>query len=177
MATRPETSAASGGPSLGTDRPLSDLDREIVDFFVVLAQGLGLPRSLGEIYGLAYASSEPITFADVCGRLKMSKGSASQGLRMLSSLGALRPVYNPGDRREFFEPEASLRKLVARFIADRLQPHLDNGKTRLDRIEAVLDHTADAPQLIRRRVGSLRAWHRKASLIRPLFSRFLAGSE
>lgn len=156
---------------------LSPLEREIVDFFVVLAQGLGLPRSLGEIYGLAYASPGPISFADVTDRLRMSKGSASQGLRTLTSLGALRPVYNPGDRREFFEPEASLKKLAGRFIADRIQPHLENGAQRIARIEAQLKENPKEPDILKRRVSSLRSWHRKAALFEPLVRKFLATSD
>jgi HTH-type transcriptional regulator, glycine betaine synthesis regulator len=182
MANQPGTSAEPSRPPFqevaeGESAPLTPLEREILDFFVTLAQGLGLPRSLGEIYGLAYASEEPISFAEVCGRLRLSKGSASQGLRTLTSLGALRPIYLPGDRRERFEPELSLKKLAGRFFADRITPHLDNGKTRLDRIEEVLEDESLAPTVIRRRIGSLRSWHRKAALFQPLLTRFLASGD
>lgn len=178
MKTAP-SSPDSAAPFEGSSSvaPLTPLEREVVDFFVVLAQGLGLPRSLGEIYGLAYASEQPISFADVCGRLAMSKGSASQGLRTLVSLGALRPVYAPRDRREHFEPEASLKKLAGRFIADRIRPHIDHGKVRIGRIEEALEHEGSAGPVLRRRVGSLRSWHRKAALFQPLLTRFLAGSD
>ena len=166
--------APSDVGEVASGAPLSPLEREILDFFVTLAQGLGFPRSLGEIYGLAYASETPISFADVCERLRMSKGSASQGIRMLTTLGALRPVYQPGDRRERFEPELSLKKLAGRFIADRIGPHLENGRARLNRIEDVLAAEPASGETLRRRVGSLRSWHRKAALFQPLLSRFLA---
>lgn len=177
MSTSPKSLSRPPFPAEGEPAPLTPLEREIVDFFVVLAQGLGLPRSLGEIYGLAYASERPIAFTEVCERLRMSKGSASQGLRTLVSLGALMPVYEPGDRRDFFQPESSLKKLAGRFIADRIRPHLDNGRARIDRIETAMGDKRAASQTLRRRVDALRSWHRKAALVEPMLARILSASD
>jgi hypothetical protein len=49
----------------------------------------GVPRSVGQIYGLLYSSREPLSFSDIVKRLGISKGSASQGLQLLRSLGAV----------------------------------------------------------------------------------------
>lgn len=156
----------------GVEGALTPLEWEVVQFFVALAQGLGLPKSLGEIYGLAYASERPICFQDLCDRLQLSKGSASQGLRALVAVGALRAAYVPGDRRDHFEPEASLRKLAGRFLADRVQPHLDNGRARLDRLEAAAAaQGGGVSPVVARRLESLRSWHGKASGLLPLLNR------
>jgi hypothetical protein len=50
----------------------------------------GVPKSVGQIYGLLYASPEPLSFSDIVERLEISKGSASQGLQFLRSLGAIK---------------------------------------------------------------------------------------
>jgi hypothetical protein len=52
-------------------------------------QVFGVPKSVGQIYGLLYASPEPLSFSDIVERLEISKGSASQGLQLLRSLGAI----------------------------------------------------------------------------------------
>jgi hypothetical protein len=54
-----------------------------------VVQIFGVPKSVGQIYGLLYASPEPLSFSDIVVRLGISKGSASQGLRLLRSLGAI----------------------------------------------------------------------------------------
>lgn len=81
-----------------TDASLDAVERELVAIFADLSAALGLPRSLGQIYGLAYASPAPICFDDVVQRLALSKGSASQGLRVLRELGALRAISEDGRR-------------------------------------------------------------------------------
>lgn len=65
-------------------------EAEIAAVFADLVMLLGLPKSMGEIYGFIFASSEPPTFADIEHKLGLSKGSVSQGLRALRELGAVR---------------------------------------------------------------------------------------
>ena len=79
---------------------LSELEREVIELFVRMADVLNLPRSVGEIYGLLFVSSAPLCLDDCRIRLNISKGSTSQGLKILRSFGAIRTVYIPGDRKE-----------------------------------------------------------------------------
>src|SRR6266478_6924145 len=106
---------------------LSPLETEIIDFFVELSRLLGQPRSLAEIYGLLFISAHPLAMDDVIERLRLSKGSASQGLKFLRNMGAVRMVYVPGDRRVHYEAVAELRNLATRFLRDQIVPHLENG--------------------------------------------------
>ena len=76
-------------PPEGSHPELDPLERQVVDVFVDGVRVLGLPRSIGEIYGLLFISRTPLSLDDLVARLKISKGSASQGLRMLRNLGAV----------------------------------------------------------------------------------------
>ena len=58
-------------------------------FFAEIVQLFGIPKSVGQIYGLLYASPKPLGFTAIVERLEISKGSASQGLQLLRSLGAI----------------------------------------------------------------------------------------
>jgi HTH-type transcriptional regulator, glycine betaine synthesis regulator len=159
----------------GDFAPLDECERGVIEMFVSAADVLGFPRSLGEVYGLAYISPQPIHLAEVCERLQMSKGSASQGLRTLRDLGALKPVYIAGDRRDFFQPEIKIRVLVGRLLAERLRPHLDRSNGAL----ADLNHEADgtvSPQLKKfrkERIEMLGAWQKRISTFLPLLQRIL----
>ncbi len=52
-------------------------------------QTLGLPKSYGEVYGLLYASANPLSFAEIHQRISLSKGSVSGGLKALKEFGAI----------------------------------------------------------------------------------------
>lgn len=157
---------------------LDDCERGVVEVFVSVADVLGFPRSLGEIYGLAYISPSPIHLAEVCGRLQMSKGSASQGLRTLRDLGALKPVYVPGDRRDFFEPEIKIRVLLYQLLSERLRPHLERSAGTLEELDAAARRSAPglapaAAKFRRQRVDLLGAWRKRVSTVLPLVQRIL----
>jgi HTH-type transcriptional regulator, glycine betaine synthesis regulator len=103
---------------------LSPGEAQIIAIFVKMAQTLGAPRSLGEIYGLLFATPRPLSFQDIHDRLDLSKGSVSQGLRFLRTVGAIQAVPVDGDRREYFEPVVELRALVVGFLKERINPQL-----------------------------------------------------
>src|SRR5215471_15145463 len=86
-----------------TSTGLNPLEVEIIDLFVQVSRMLGQPRSLAEIYGLLFISARPLAMDDLIERLRLSKGSASQGLKFLRNLGAVKMVYVAADRRVHYE--------------------------------------------------------------------------
>lgn len=71
-------------------------ERQVVDLFVSGADLLGVPKSVAAIYGIIFASPEPLSFAEIGERLDISNGSISQGLRVLRDVGAIRVVEERG---------------------------------------------------------------------------------
>jgi DNA-binding transcriptional regulator GbsR (MarR family) len=134
----------------------------LVDFFVRGAELLGVPRSVAAIYGIIFASPAPLSFADVEARLDISKGSISQGLRVLREIGAVRVVEGNDSRRDYFAPDLELRKLVVRFLDERLQRQLADGSERLKHLgRAVPDAGAADTATLRERIRQLKNWHGK----------------
>jgi HTH-type transcriptional regulator, glycine betaine synthesis regulator len=153
---------------------LSELEKEVVDIFVRVAGALSLPRSVGELYGVLFISPEPMCMDDLMSKLKISKGSTSQGLKILRSFGAVKPVYMAGDRRDFFTAEAGLRTIVSGFVSEQIKPHLENGKARMARIEQLMD--AEEPgrkEFIAERIERLQGWQKRASALLPFALNFI----
>jgi len=161
----------------GVYAPLDECEQGVVAIFVSVADVLGFARSLGELYGLAYISNKPIHLAEVCGRLKMSKGSASQGLRTLRDLGALKPVYVAGDRRDYFEPEIKIRVLMHQLLSERLSPHIDRSTGVLEELKSALAAKSELPTEVKKhrkeRLALLGTWQKRVSAFLPLLSRLL----
>ena len=122
----------------------------LVDFFVRGAELLGAPRSVAAIYGIIFASPEPLSFADIEARLDISKGSVSQGLRVLREIGAIKVVDGNGSRRDYFAPDLELRKLVVRFLDERLQRQLSDGSERLKHLGRSVPSSSAANNVILR---------------------------
>lgn len=149
-------------------------ERQVVDFFVSMADLLGVPKSVACIYGIVFASPQPISFAEIEQRLDISKGSISQGLRVLREVGALKEVSSDTDRAERFTPDLEMRKLIARFLENRLKKQLDTGSARLTTLQRALPTSRSADvDVLRKRLRSLQAWHSKARALLPVANTFL----
>jgi len=149
-------------------RALNASERELVDWFVDFTALMGVPASVGEIYGLLYLSGRPLPFENFVERLGISKGSASQGLKFLRGLGAVRVVSVPSDRREFYEAEISPTRLVAGFLKEKVQPRLKESDERLARLKKSLQEMEEVDPLFADRVHRLHVWSQRARQFLPV---------
>jgi len=155
---------------------LTAIEQEVIALFVRMADVLNLPRSVGEIYGILFIATEPLCLDDCRIRLNISKGSTSQGLKILRSFGAIRTVYVPGDRKDYYVAETSLRKIAAGFATEQIQPHLASGVDRMARIRDLLElHDADERVQLEEKVDLLENWQSRAGKVLPLVLKLIGG--
>lgn len=148
-------------------------ESQVVDFFVSAADALGVPKSVAAIYGVVFASPLPLSFADIEQRLDISKGSISQGLRVLREMGAIKEVSTAADRAELFMPDLELRKLVSRFIQHRLEKQLTDGGTKLAALSKSVPGANGEAAELKKRLKSLSDWNSKARALLPIARTFL----
>ena len=151
------------------------IDERLLCFFQDGVRLLGLPKSVGEIYGILYVSPSPLTMLDLVFRLDISKGSASQGLKMLSTLGAVHKVDFEDDRKTYFKANVELKKLVGGFIREEIRPHLKSGQTKLETLlqEASEIDDLETREFYNERIKRLERWSGKTNLVLPLLQKFL----
>ena len=136
---------------------------------------LGLPKSLGEIYGLLYISDKPLTMADLVNELKISKGSVSQGLKMLRTFGAVRELEFKDDRKTYYEADFELKKLAGGFIREEIRPHLKSGQNKLKQLRAKINTISDPAQreAYEEKIDRLERWSSRANLLLPMIQKLL----
>jgi DNA-binding transcriptional regulator GbsR (MarR family) len=174
LSVKSSRSARGAGLQTSPPPPLSAFQLESVALFIHVFGALSLPRSIGEIYGLLFSTPEPLSLDDVQSRLQLSRGSASEGLRWLRSLGAVNQVYLPGIRKEHFTAETSLRKLASGYLRDRIDPHLENGPNRLSILESSIDPASASAHFEKSRLGQIAGWYKFFGKALPLI-KVLAG--
>ena len=146
----------------------------IIDLFVSGATLVGLPKSVGQIYGYLYSAKEPAPMDQIITDLSISKGSASQGLKFLRQLGAVKVQFVLGDRRDHFIAEVKSKKLMGGFIRERLTPALEDGVDRIAHIRMLMteDGLVDDP-VHKDQVVKLETWQKKLKLALPVIQKLL----
>ncbi|MCC5849944.1 MAG: hypothetical protein JJU29_17800 [Verrucomicrobia bacterium] len=140
---------------------------EVLNLFVGIFETFGLPKSTAMIYGTLYCAEEPMLQEEIGNRLGISAGSASQGLKLLQSLGAVHRQFPPGQRHSLYTAELSMRRLLSYFFNAHLGPKLSNGK---ERIESILEELPDDADHARQRIKTLESWQKKVEQALPLAS-------
>lgn len=143
-------------------------------------QLLGLPRSTGQIYGVLYLSSVPLSLDDVSQLLSISKGSASTGTRHLLAWHAIKQVWVPGDRKDFFEAVPEIGAIIQAGYAEFVRPRLSGSKKRLELIREELEAdakegtlSAEEVEFCKKRLASLEKFQKKIETIAPIAEKLL----
>ena len=133
-------SAANARQRRGSSRSstLTELEIEAIEMFINFLKLIGLPKSVGEIYGLLFVSPRPLAMDEIVSRLGLSLGAASQGLKVLRSLGAAKAVYLPGARRDHFTADLELSKFATVFIKEELHPRIERALERIHHLESLV---------------------------------------
>lgn len=153
---------------------LSELEVESIELFISFFKLIGLQKSVGEIYGLLFVSPRALPMDEIIDRLGISLGAASQGLKVLRSVGAVKTVYTPGDRRDHYAADLELSKFATAFIKEELQPRLDRALERIGTMETLASELEPSLQAgAAQRLERLKHWLDRGEKMLPWILRFL----
>jgi DNA-binding transcriptional regulator GbsR (MarR family) len=102
-----------------TSFALARADLAVADAVGAIMELWGFRRQLGRVWAVLFLSDRPLAAPDLCERLRISTGLLSMSLAELRRWGVVRSVEIPGDRKEHFEPETNVWRLVARVLRER----------------------------------------------------------
>jgi DNA-binding transcriptional regulator GbsR (MarR family) len=113
------TSSARSAASPSSSYALTRAELAVADAVGALMELWGFRRQLGRIWGVLFLSERPLAAPELCDRLRISTGLLSMSLAELRRWGVVRSVEIPGDRKEHFEAETNVWRLVARVLRER----------------------------------------------------------
>jgi len=110
-----------------------------------LAATVGVSRVNGQLYAMLFLSEKPLCLDDMVERLKISKGNASLNIRKLESLGVAKRVWVKGDRKDFYQAELDLEKIIKGGLIDIAR----------SKMKIALDTVTETEDLIKKSKGNL----------------------
>lgn len=98
----------------------------------------GFRKVLGRIWTLLYLSPEPLSAADMKAMLGMSIGNVSMAVNELERWGVIKRAIGPVARREYFEAETHLWKMISRVFRERERVYVENALEQMEQIKEEL---------------------------------------
>ena len=123
--------------------PVDPAVLRVADAVGALIESWGFKRNMGRMWAVLYLEDHALTAADLGERLGLSTGSVSMLLTELLQWGAIKKAWVVGERREHYEPETSIWKMVSRVFRER---ELRWIQTAREAFEAADKELAPAPR-------------------------------
>jgi len=113
----------------------SNFNQEFIRITGELGAGMGLNRSIGQIYGLLYMSDKPLSLDTIVEKLKMSKGSVSLNIRELEKWEAVKKIWVNGTRKDFYEANSDFINIIYKRTKMRTEKILNNFNSAIEGFE------------------------------------------
>src|SRR2546430_4278868 len=110
-----------------------DLLHEVADAVGALMEFWGFKRVMGRVWTLLYLRGEALSASELCDQLSISAGAASMALSELEHWSVVRRIRRQGDRREYFEAETDIWKMISRVLRERELSQIERALEVFDR--------------------------------------------
>ncbi|HEY5678219.1 MAG TPA: MarR family transcriptional regulator [Myxococcales bacterium] len=110
-----------------------DVLHEVADGVGALIEFWGFKRVMGRVWTLLYLRGDALSAAELCDQLSISSGAASMALSELEHWAVVRRIRRQGDRREYFEAETDIWKMISRVLRERELQQIDRVLEVFDR--------------------------------------------
>ncbi len=115
---------------------------KVADAVGALIESWGFKRNMGRMWVVLYLEDHPLNATDLVERLGISTGAVSMLLNELQEWGAIKKAWVVGERKEHYEAETNIWKMVSRVFRER---ELQWVKTAMDAFAAASAELAAQP--------------------------------
>ena len=136
MDTHPDEDSAPRETLWESERIVSDTIGRLMEVW-------GFKRNMGRVWTVLYLAGQPLTAKQLRERLQLSSGAVSMTLNELARWGVVRKIWVQGDRRDFFEAEANVWKMVSRVMREREQNEISQAIDAFEEALVALDHQVE----------------------------------
>lgn len=120
------------GRAARAERLVADAIGELIEFW-------GFRGVMGRCWALLYLSEDPLPAKAICERLEISTGAASMALGDLERWGVVRRLRLPGERRDYFEAETDVWKMISRVYRERELVQIERALDALSRAQELFE--------------------------------------
>jgi DNA-binding transcriptional regulator GbsR (MarR family) len=148
----------------GSLDPAEHARASFIDGMGSVGEFWGIAPAMGRIWAVLYLNQDPMTMDDVVAAVGITKGHASTNLRALLRLGLITKSWRPGDRKEYYSPQADLWEFARSILKERQKQEFDQALASTRKALAVLE--ADCARIpieeyrfLKERLEAIRDFH------------------
>ena len=115
-------------------------------FWGEMASRWGINKTMAQIHALLYVTEEALDTDEIMRMLQISRGNANMNLRSLINWDLAHKVHLPGSRKDHYEAEKDVWKIMARIIKERQKREIKPIQEQLQSCLQILTDEGDTYQ-------------------------------
>ena len=119
---------------------LTEAKQQFISSWGAFGTHWGINRTMAQIHALLMTAPEPMYTDEIMEKLQISRGNANTNLRELVGWGLIQIIHRKGERKEFFQAEKDVWKMVITIAKERkrreIMPALEVLKSCAERTKA-----------------------------------------
>ncbi len=112
---------------------------KFIGYICSICDDFGLNRFVAQLYGILYMSDKPLSLDEITERLGASKGNVSINIRELEKWGAVRNVWMKGSRKDYYEAEMDIKKVISNKLKSSVGKRLNEVSSMIDEVRAIIE--------------------------------------
>jgi len=146
--------------------------KHVQDLFLekinALCKKFGLNNIMSQLYAILYFSGKPLSLNDMVAELQISKGSVSVNIRALEAYGVVRRVLVRGSRKDYYEAEADIAKVLVERASSMAEKRLSEFGRMIDSSYEALnsmdpENKSESVIVFRQRLDKLKSFYEQAA--------------
>ncbi|AIF69965.1 MarR family transcriptional regulator [Palaeococcus pacificus DY20341] len=125
----------------------------MMEHFANAARRFGLNELYGYIYGVLFFEDEPLSLGEIAERTGYSLSHVSTALKLLESVGLVKRVKKPGDKKAYYTAIKNIREWRREAYYKRLEEDIEQTKINLTRaLKEIEGDDSEEAKRIRERI-------------------------
>ena len=116
---------------------LTEARQQFISSWGAFGTHWGINRTMAQIHALLLVSADPLSQDDIMEELNISRGNTNMNIRELINWGLVDRIILPGERKEFFQAEKDIWKVVKQIVKERKKRELEPMLKLLNQLEGV----------------------------------------
>jgi DNA-binding transcriptional regulator GbsR (MarR family) len=116
---------------------------KFMSYIATMCDDFGLNRFVAQIYAVLYLSDKPLSLDEIAEKLGASKGNVSINIRELVKWGAVKNVWVKGSRKDFYEAELDIKKVISNKLKSSIQRRIASASSMIDEFNSIVQSGQD----------------------------------
>ncbi len=132
---------------------VEEAKRIMMEHFANTARKFGLNELYGYIYGVLFFEDEPLSLGEIAERTGYSHSHVSTALKLLESIGLVKRVKKPGDKKAYFTAIKNIREWRREAYYKKIEEDVrQTRESLLKALEAIEGDESEEADKIRERI-------------------------